>query len=295
MKQLTAILLLTSLFIPMNASELSSFLPMQAKEWSAKDSDRYYDNKTLYSYIDGAAELYISYGFDTVIGRRYTCSGEPDIAVEIYHMNAPRDAFGVFTNMREKNQQQYGQGSQLVDGSLIFWKDCYFISISFEKNTDKRIAAVTEIAKFIDKAIPGKGALPQIMSCLPAQDLIPEGFCYFHHYIWLNSFYQISNEDILNIDANTNAVLAKYGEQNRSYLLVVQYPDKDSAKIAFDKFIQGYSPELKSQDAVKQKNKTWCTATLQGNFIAAVFNAPEKKVALELIDKWKITSNNLKK
>lgn len=64
--------------------------------------------------------------------------GETDIAVEIFDMKASRDAFGVFTNMREKNQHESGQGSQEVEGSLIFWKDHYFVSLSTNKSSERR-------------------------------------------------------------------------------------------------------------------------------------------------------------
>ncbi|MEL7586547.1 MAG: hypothetical protein AAGU19_07510 [Prolixibacteraceae bacterium] len=55
-------------FIAMNAADLAAFLPRQGDDWSM-DSDQYFNNENL--YIDGAAELYLSYGFNTAISRRY--------------------------------------------------------------------------------------------------------------------------------------------------------------------------------------------------------------------------------
>ncbi|MGV8137881.1 MAG: DUF6599 family protein [Mangrovibacterium sp.] len=110
-------------------------------EWST-ESDQYFNHENLYDYIDGAAELYLSYGFNTVISRRYACPDEMDIVVEIFDMKGVRDAFGVFTNMREKNQHEFGQGSQQIEGSLIFWKGHYFGSLSTHKNTEKSLSAI---------------------------------------------------------------------------------------------------------------------------------------------------------
>jgi hypothetical protein len=286
---ITFFILMINLYsLPMKAVDFASLLPSQANGWSTADSDHYYNNETLYDYIDGGAELYISYGFDKVISRRYTCSNEPDIVVEIFDMIEPRNAFGAFTNMREKNQHQFGQGSQQIEGSLIFWKDHYFISLVVEKYTDKSLQAIQEIAHFIDNAIPKQGNLPSVLQYLPSQDSVPEGYCYFHHYIWLNSFYYISNNNILNIDASTNAVIAKYGPPDkRVYFLVVQYPNTETALAAYDKFINQFSPELKKKDAIELEDKTWHTASLQGTMVAAVFNAPGKNKAIELIEQWK--------
>lgn len=271
----------------MNAADLSAFLPEQSNEWS-KESDQYFNNGNLYDYIDGAAELYLSYGFNTVISRRYACQDEMDIVVEIFDMKEARDAFGVFTNMREKNQHEFGQGSQQIEGSLIFWKDHYFISLSTHSSTGKSQAAVRKIAVFVDDAIPNEAPVPEIMGLLTEKDLVPEGYCYFHHYIWLNSYYFIANYNILDVNDRTNGIIAKYGPAHkRSYLLLIQYPDEKAAQVAYDKFITEFSPELKTADAVRLKDDTWHTAVRKGNFVASVFNAQSKGEAVQLLDSVK--------
>jgi hypothetical protein len=268
----------------MNAADLSGFLPKQSNEWSM-ESDQYFNNDNLYDYIDGAAELYLSYGFDTVISRRYACPGEMDIVVEVFEMKGVRDAFGVFTNMREKNQHEFGQGSQQIEGSLIFWKGHYFISLSTNKNTEKSLAAIKKIAAFIDGAIPKEDQVPAILGLLPEQDLVPEGYCYFHHYIWLNSYYYIANYNILDINDHTDGVIAKYGPPDkRSYLLLIRYPDKKAAQAAYDKFIGDFSPELKTESAVRLKDNSWHAAALQGTFVASVFNGQSEEEAVALLE-----------
>lgn len=248
------------------------------------DSDQYFNTETLYNYIDGGAELYLSYGFTNVLSRRYSCPGEMDIVAEIFDMKGARDAFGAFTNMREKNQHEFGQGSQQLQGSLIFWKDHYFITLSTNKSTEKSMAAIKKIAEYIDQAIPNEGKIPDLFGLLPQESLVPEGYCYFHHYIWLNAYYFIASYNILNVSDSTDAVVAKYGSpEKRSYLLLVQYPDVQTAKTAYEKFIADFSPELKKTDAIKLKDKTWHTASLRGNLFVSVFNAPTKEEALKLL------------
>lgn len=271
----------------MNAADLSVFLPKQSNEWSM-EGDQYFNNDNLYDYIDGGAELYLSYGFNTVISRRYTCPAEMDIVVEVFDMKDVRDAFGVFSNMREKNQHEFGQGSQQIEGSLIFWKDHYFVSLSTHKNTGKSVAAIKKIAAFIDNAIPVKGEIPGIIDLLPQQNLVTEGYCYFHHYIWLNCYYYIANYNILDVDDHTDAVIAKYGSPDkRSYLLLVQYPDEKAAQTAYSKFVSEFSPELKTADAIKLKENGWHTAMLNGTLFVSVFNAQNKEEAIQLLKRVK--------
>jgi hypothetical protein len=281
--------LLFYLIIPaMNATDLAKFLPKQANGWSAIDTDNYYNKSTLFSYIDGAAELYISYGFQTVMSSHYTCPNEPDIVADIFDMNEPRNAFGVFTNMREKDQHQFGQGSQLIEGSLIFWKDHYFVSVTVDKFTGKSKLAVDEIAGFIDHAIVKEGDLPEVMQYLPLEERVADGYCYFHHYIWLNSLVQIANINIFNIDETTNAVVSKYGSpEKRMVLLVIQYPDQEASLKAYNQYVEQLYPGLKNNDAIGLKNNTWHAAFRQGKFIVAVFNAPGKNEAIGLLNSCK--------
>lgn len=270
--------------VPVSAADLSAFLPVQSNEWSM-ESDQYFNSENLYDYIDGAAELYLSYGFDTVISRRYVCPGEMDIVVEIFDMKAPREAFGVFTNMREKNQHEFGQGSQQIEGSLIFWKSHYFVSLSTLKSTGKSLAAVRKIAAFIDHAIPGESEFPALLEVLPEQGLVPEGYCFFHHYIWLNSYYYIANYNILDVNDHTDGIVAKYGpSDSRFYLLLIQYPDEKAAQAAYEKFVREFSPELETTDAVKLRDDTWHTAAVGDRFFASVFNARNREEAVRLLN-----------
>ena len=70
-------------------SELSSLLPSAVSGWHAAGQDSSYDRSTLFDYIDGGAELYLSYRFKEVINRRYKREGQPDIVVD----NLPHATF----------------------------------------------------------------------------------------------------------------------------------------------------------------------------------------------------------
>ena len=72
--------------------------------------------------------------------------------------------------------------------------------------------------------------LPEIIKYLPIELLDKESIRYFRHYVWLNSHIFLSNENILNINQNTQAVLALYnGKNNKSVLLVIKYPNNNDA------------------------------------------------------------------
>ncbi len=82
-----------------------------------------YNSKTLFDYIDGAAELYLAYGFQGLNVRKFEKSGQPPITVELYEMASSEDAYGLFSFERQDEAVGIGQGSEFGGGLLRFGKE----------------------------------------------------------------------------------------------------------------------------------------------------------------------------
>ena len=175
------------------------------------------------------------------LSRKYIKSEQPEVVVEIFDMNKPENAYGVFSNTRYEEDYTYGQGSQYVEGTLSFWKSKYYVSIMATEETEESKKLINELGKIISEKIEEDGEKPDILKLLPPNGLDGSSILYFHHYIWVNSFYFIADENLLLIDDNTDAVLAKYGPpDNRIYLLIIQYNDNETAGKAYSNFINYY-------------------------------------------------------
>jgi len=263
---------------------LSDLFPKEMLNWTSNEADQIYDPVTLYNYIDGAAELFLSYGFQKALTRRYTRSDEPTITLDIFEMKSSRDAYGVFTHSMETVEMDYGQGSQFTPGLLIFWKNRYYVSIMAVPETEESKKAVDQLARSVENAISEDGSLPDILRLVPEQSLIPESIRYFHHHVWLNTFYFISDKNLLQITDDTDALLAKYGKGKKRYLLLlVRYKNRDLSRKAYDNFVNGYLPELYKTPILKTKKGTWISCRLTGDLIIVLFEAPDKGAAAELI------------
>lgn len=57
---------------------------------------RTFTETSLYGYINGGAELYLEYGFDTLLVTELVIEGS-DIKAEVYRMKDPEAAFGIFS------------------------------------------------------------------------------------------------------------------------------------------------------------------------------------------------------
>lgn len=267
------------------SQNLSELLPDKVNGFKSGNSDTYYNQETLFEYINGGAELFISYNFDRVISRTYSQGGQADIVVEIFDMLEAKNAFGVFSHDREKLDATYGQGSETYQGAILFWKDRYYVSLFTEKENEVSGPAISSLAAEIDKLIPGEGKLPGVLDYLPEAGLVEESVFYFHHYIWLNAFFYISSDNFLVINESTDAVLAKYGQpDSRYYLLLIEYPSEEDARKAYSSFGEHYAPELIKSNIVKLEDGKWTGSIIEKKLLICVFNAPEEKQAGDLLN-----------
>jgi hypothetical protein len=269
--------------MPQSITEFAKILPDQVDRWNKVDPPETFSPETLSNYIDGGAELYISFNFKGALAVKYRDASENEIAVDIFDMGSSYDAFGVFAHSRETNEKDFGQGSEYASGLLTFWKGRFYVSILAYPETPASKDAITVLGKAVDGAIKEEGPVPPILALLPRENLRPETVRYFHHYIWLNSFSFVSNENVLNIGADTPAALAKYRTPGSSlFLLLVQYPDAERAEAAarqFDEKILGGAKE----GIRLMEGSRWSGLRRRGVLVGIVLNAPDEASARDIL------------
>jgi len=253
-------------------------------------TERVFSTEDLFEYINGNAELFISYNFNRLITLTYNQDESAEITIDIFDMGAPANAFGVFSHSREKVDGFISDEveSEYGGGLLTFWKGQYYISILAYPETGEKKETVRQIAKRISEMITGESTKPAIVSLLPPEGLAPSSVRYFYHHIWLNSHYFVSGENILNMGEDTEAVLAKYdlpGENKTSaVLLIVGYPDIQRSESAYRAFMKNFLPEGENGFA-RLADHRWAGCERKGKIITIVLNAPEKAVAERVLNR----------
>jgi hypothetical protein len=257
--------------------KLFAELPDTVSEWRKPPSFQSYGPSTLFEYINGGAELYLSYGFKHLLSCQYTADNLPDIMVDIFDMGNSYRAYGIFSHSRETCDDSIGQGCEYGGGLMIFWKGQYYVSILAYPETEDARQCIFQIARKIADSIGEKGVLPPVLNRLPQKHLVRETIRYFNHYIWLNSHYFISNDNILHIDQQTEAVLAQYARKSGKYfLLLVVYPNSEKAERACSDFRKQYLNEP-SYTIKRIKENSWAGCKIDENRLWLIFNAVSKK------------------
>jgi len=265
---------------------LEDLLPREIYGWQVKGKDEFYDPQTIFDYINGAGEVYRSYNFKQLLARRFTKDGSPDIVADLFDMETSKDAFGVFTHDLEGEDAGVGQGSTYNGGLLSLWKDRFFVSLYSEEETEDTRKALFALGEKVASSIKKEGKKPDIVSFLPSENLAEKSAHYFHNHLILNYHFYVSDENILLLDQETEAALGIYRENDeKSYLLVVRYPESNKASQAHKSFMQSYMPDATELGLVQTEDLKWTAAKLHQDFIIIIFNAPSRFLAKGIIEK----------
>ena len=268
--------------------DLGIYVPQEIRGWRAEEEDRSYDPQTIFDYINGAGEVYRSYNFKELLVRRLKSAGKPDVIVDFFVMPSSEDAFGVFTHDLEGEEAGVGQGATYKGGLLSFWKGHFFVSVYTEEENEETKEAVFELGKSIASAIEEEGKKPSLLSLLPPGYVEEKSVHYFHNHMILNYHFYVSDENILLLDQQTEAVLATgIEDEEKFYLLLVKYPQAGRASRAYKSFKSAYMPDAVEEGVLKTEDEKWTAAQALGDVLAVVFGASSEGFAREIIEKVK--------
>jgi hypothetical protein len=117
--------------------------------------NRTFTDASLYGYINGGAELYLEYGFDTLTVTELVCDGR-DIKIETYRMKDPGAAFGIFSVSRFRCNGGARLTAHICRSAyqLQFAKGPYYVSIINDTGSEADQKKAGEIAASVIEQIP---------------------------------------------------------------------------------------------------------------------------------------------
>ncbi len=257
-------------------------LPSEADGWKWDGKDTKYNSKTLFKYMDGAAELYLAYDFQNLTVRRFEKSNQAPITFELYEMASSEDAYGVFSYEHQDETVGIGQGSEFGGGLLRFWKGKYFVSIYAEGQGTEVESGILKIGKAAASLISSMGSEPKLVGYFPGKDLglVDKSVRYLKSHVLLNQRFFIAHQNILNLNRKTEAVLAQYlQDKQKTQLLLIQYPDSKEAGDAYQSFMKVYLPDAGRKDRLRTEDGKWTFARQRNEFVVIVFGSPTEAAA----------------
>jgi hypothetical protein len=297
-------------------------LPKTFGLWTRPDSPQLITAKNIFDYMDGAGELYIGYRFDHLESYEYKAQNQNNILVEVYFMKTSDDAFGLLSlDWGGKPMELAGEPADSAksqqanatpensswpralygEGLLRLWSDTIYARIMATQETPESKEAVLALGRSIVKKRenpPRPNLLKKLQDSFPANWILDKDeTSYFRSHLVLNSVYYLGQENMLDLDLNSEAVATHYERKDskgkkRIHFLLVRYPDNKLAHRALSHFHKVYLPEhtlpLQSGSSEEISNAFliedgWLGYKFQDDTIAFIFECPDQETARTII------------
>jgi hypothetical protein len=238
--------------------------------WERSGEVEVYVPEDLFDYMDGQAELFFVYNFERLAVQEYQRGQEGPIIVEVYQVASPADAYGLFSFYATGQPMDLGAGGSAEPGRLIsFWQGRFYARVFAYGEAEQE--SLSALARQVAAGMPEEGGLPELVTRLPQENLVPGSTRFFHQKLSLDNLLWLGDENILDLSEQTDAVLAAYAYgEAQAQLLVVKYPDAATAEAAHAA-LEGSSLENLS------------AASQSAPYLVAVFEAPGQAIARELL------------
>jgi hypothetical protein len=263
-------------------TEKAVLWPGEIDGWKIAEGPTGYDPATAYTYMNGAAELFIAYNMRTLSVIRYEKPSHPAIVLEVYRMATPQDAYGLFSFESDDPGAGIGQGSEFGGGLLRFWKGDYFVSVYGDGIGPAVEAATLRLGEQVASSIQPTGSPPGILKFLP-DELPPfrkDKSWFLHSHILLNQRFFIAHANILNLSPDVDVVLGRYSAgKERVHLLLAHYPTRARAENALASFRKAYMTGAAGKDSVRTENNRWTALEQYGDYLAIAFDGPDESFA----------------
>ncbi len=211
-----------------NEQSLRALLPA-VEGLAPEDTPQIYYPENLFEYINGAAEIYLSYGFKELIVAEYKKSDASDtVAVEIYDMGNHKNSFGIYSAERYPDNEFVSIGTQgyVEEGALNFLVGRYYVKLlCFDcgENAEKTLKVLSED---IAERVADKGGFPASLKAFPEEGRLPNSEKYilknFMGYRFLHDGY-----------------LANYEVDGISFdCFLIEGENPEAAQSMFDQFLE---------------------------------------------------------
>jgi hypothetical protein len=157
-----------------SVSSLHFLLP-DVVTWKIPEAPQDYFPETLFEYINGAAEIYLSYDFKELTAGQYEKGdSNASLIIEIYDMGNEKNSFGIYSAERFPDSQFISVGNQgyLEEETLNFIVGKYYVKLLCFDSGEESANFLKLFAQDVVKRVKDKGSLPPVLAFFPKQGLI---------------------------------------------------------------------------------------------------------------------------
>lgn len=284
------VLLIAVMSVPVRAAHLSigDVLPQQsfAEGWVIDGKVSLFDKDNLFDHIDGEAELYFPYGFDTLASAVYVNKKNPDLSIvaDVYRMASPLDAFGIYSNYRKTNNTWVKIGAEgfISASQLMFYQDRYFVRLQASGTTSLPRDIFEICARAISGNLPAAHSPLKELEVMKIKALVPKSERYIAQSLLGYAFFR-------------RGIIADAAEQkNKMQIFAIHEDSPAAARATYFQYCSYLQAEGRNPAATENKTYLQVSAVdplygqvvvqQSGCYIIGAVRAKNVSIARQLVD-----------
>jgi hypothetical protein len=213
---------------PVRSSDWEKFRFPEVAGWKQSGKIQTFTPKTLFEYINGAADLYIMYDFQELKVGEYKNKKKGSVIVEAYRHKTPTHAFGIYSQERLPNANFLDVGGQgyIEENILNFLTGPFYVKInSFNTGAEDKEILLT-FAKKVAENLGEKGSLPSILAAFPTDGK-------------KKNSEKFINKNFLGYSFLHSAFIADYELSDKKFrLFVIEGADENDCRDMIQRYLQ---------------------------------------------------------
>jgi hypothetical protein len=196
--------------------------------WDQPEKPQLYSPETLYEYIDGAADLYLSYEFQELGVAEYRDAQKASVTVEIYRHSTPTQAFGIYSQERLANAKLLDIGAEGYQEPTVlnFVAGPYYVKINGYNTGPEDERTLLVFGRKIEEILGGKTPLPGILTAFPQDGLKPHS-------------EKLISKDFLGYAFLHSGFTADYVLSGKAFkIFVIEGKDRDDCRGMIDRYLR---------------------------------------------------------
>ena len=264
-----------------SSRQLLSWLPDSAAVpgWTRTSDPKRYGADNLWEYINGAAETFVTHGFQEAATAGYAdASHKLEATIDIYKMEGATGAYGMYAEELNPSATFVNIGAEgyRSGNTLNFWAGPAYVKLTSPEEGPEVAAALETLAAEVARRIGPAGDRPPVFDRFPKPNLVPHSF-------------KVLPKDVLAQSYLANGYQAEYKDGRASWKLVlIDAGDEASATASLDRyraFVGGAAParaiKAPGQGGFAGKDSYYglIVAVRSGNHIGVAVGAPSERQA----------------
>jgi hypothetical protein len=243
--------------------------------WKLSGEVQTFESRTLYEYINGAADLYLAYDFEELKVAEYQNDRKANVTVDVYRHRTPNDAFGIYSQERLPSAKYNDIGIQGYSEKdiLNFLAGTYYVKITGFKIESEEV--LTSFARKVAENLGEKGSPPSLLVSFPREGKVKNSEKYvaknFLGYSFLHS-----------------AFTADYEITGRKFkLFIMEFEEKNECVNMIQRYLEQTGKKEKAagegEYAISDPHHGPIDITWKGNYIWGVLNLDNTDLRLKYL------------